>query len=192
MPFASGQPAQYLLAMPPPPTAGLDAKAADQSAEDRPGLVIVGIGNLLCGDDGLGVIAAEELQRRYRIPGEVPVLDGGTRGLALLPFLAGAKNVLLVDAVLEREGPGALVRLEGGDLAASVRRPLSGHGIGVSELVGALRLIEGPPHTLLLGLVPKRVGTGVGLSPEVRQGLPHLLEAIAAEAARLGFPLRQN
>jgi hydrogenase maturation protease len=74
-------------------------------SSDRPvPLLVLGLGNLLCGDDGLGAVAVHLLQRRYRVPDGVSVLDGGTLGLSLLPYLEEAHEAILVDAI-RGEGP---------------------------------------------------------------------------------------
>ena len=105
-------------------------------------LLVLGLGNVLCGDDGLGAVAVHLLERRYRAPDGVLVLDGGTLGLSLLPNLEQAREAILVDAIRTDGAPGSFVRLEGDDVAPAVAARLSVHQVGVLDLLEAARWRE--------------------------------------------------
>jgi hydrogenase maturation protease len=154
-------------------------------------LLILGLGNLLCGDDGLGVTAVHRLLDAYDAPEGVRILDGGTLGLSLLPYLEEAERAILVDAIRDDAAPGSFVRLTGDDVAPAVAVRLSVHQVGVVDLLDGARWLGQTPGTLiLLGLVPLSVELSVALSPPVEHNLPELVRRIAAESAALGFPLR--
>jgi len=154
-------------------------------------LLILGLGNPICGDDGVGVAAVAALRRRYDAPDDVRVVDGGTLGLMLMPFFEEATHVLLLDAIRDGERPpGSFVRLRGDEVAPAVRERLSVHQIGVSDLLDGLRLINAyPDHLELLGVVPATLDLGLGLSEPVKEALLPLVERTALTAAALGFPL---
>ena len=80
---------------------------------------MLGLGNILLMDEGLGVRAVERLAAAYDLPENVEILDGGTLGLDLLPRLDGVDALLLVDAVKAGGPPGTLVRLEGDAIQAA-------------------------------------------------------------------------
>jgi hydrogenase maturation protease len=150
-------------------------------------LLVLGLGNVLCGDDGLGAVAVHLLQRRYRAPDGVLVLDGGTLGLSLLPNLEQAREAILVDAIRTDGAPGSLVRLEGDDVAPAVAARLSVHQVGVLDLLDAARWLERYPSRLVLvGLVPQSLALGVGRTAAVEAALPGLVDRIVAEAGGLG------
>jgi hydrogenase maturation protease len=154
-------------------------------------LLVLGLGNVLLQDDGLGVAAVTRLLDRYARADGVHVLDGGTLGLSLLPYVDDAERVILVDAVRTGEAPGTFVRLTGGAVPPAVASRLSPHQIGVADLLdGARWLNRYPSCVVLLGLVPESIDLGVGLSPSVRDALPGLVEHIVDEARALGFPFR--
>lgn len=159
-------------------------------------LLVLGLGNVLCADDGLGVAAIELLSRRYRIPEDARVLDGGTLGLALLPHFRASDDVILVDAVRGAGPPGTLVRLEGTDVDSAVRTRLSCHQVGVADLLDALCLLQAcPRHLILLGLVPETLDLRLGRSARVEEQLPALVQWIVDEAGRLGYeflPVAEN
>ena len=150
-------------------------------------LLVLGLGNVLCADDGLGVAALARLARSYELGPDVRLADGGTLGLSLLGLFEDVDDVLLVDAILADAAPGSLVRLEGRDVEPAARERLSVHQVGVADLLDALRLIDGEPQRLsLIGLVPGRVELGLGCSPAVERALPGLVSALADEIRRRG------
>ena len=154
-------------------------------------LLVLGLGNLLCADDGLGVAAVHRLLERYEPPPGALVLDGGTLGLSLLPQVEDAERVILVDAIRGEAPPGSLVRLEGDEVAPAVAARLSVHQIGVADLLDGARWVDRyPPVLVLLGLVPGSLDLSVERSAPVESGLDGLVESVVAEAQCLGFEFR--
>lgn len=167
--------------------------AAEQRTATEPGagtLLVLGLGNVLCGDDGLGVAVVEELLRRYEPGPGLRILDGGTLGLALLAHIRDCEDLILVDAI-RAEGPvGSFVRLSGEEVAPAARERLSVHQIGVADLLDGLRLLDAYPRRLvLLGLVPETLELGLDPSPAVTAQLPFLTEQVVREVRSLGYRL---
>jgi hydrogenase maturation protease len=153
-------------------------------------LLVLGLGNLLLTDDGVGPAAIRELERLFVAPQGVEILDGGTLGLALLGELSQARAAILVDAISADAPAGSLVRLDGDDVAPATATRLSPHQIGVADLLGAAKLLgREPPRLVLLGLVPESIELGVGCSPKVAAGLDGLVARVADECRALGYPL---
>ena len=153
-------------------------------------LLILGLGNLLCTDDGLGAVAVASLMRHYHVPEDVVVLDGGTLGLALLPYFQQARTAIIVDAIRADRPAGSFVRLEGAEVAPAVLNRLSVHQIGVADLLDGARWLDRYPiRVILLGLVPETIELGVGCSRPVADALPGLVRRIVTEARALGFEL---
>jgi hydrogenase maturation protease len=154
-------------------------------------LLILGLGNVLYGDDGLGVVAVELLGQRYDIPEGVQVADGGTLGLSLLPLLQQSQQVLIVDAIRSPGlAPGSLVRLAGDEVEPAVRDRLSPHQVGVADLLDAARLRGGYPSVVtLIGLVPEVMEWSIARSKSVDGGIDRLLEAIVDEVQGLGYQM---
>ena len=163
---------------------------AHATAADPGGVLVLGLGNVLLGDDGIGAAAVDRLERDYEIPPEVRLVEGGTLGLSLLDEIAQARHVILVDAVATDAPPGTLVRLDGADVWDAVRDRLSAHQVGVADLLNAARLIgRYPASVMLLGLVPGLIGLGVGRTREVDAAIDALVSAVLREVQALGYPL---
>ncbi len=159
---------------------------------DSPVLVL-GLGNVLCSDDGAGVVAVERLRARYELPAGVTVFDGGTLGLSLLPYVRTAERLLLIDAVAAKLPPGALLLLEDDEVPAAVVERLSVHQVGVADLLMGARLLGSNPRRITLaGIVPQSLALGVGLSPAVERGIEDLVDLAAHTCGRFGFPLHQK
>ena len=161
------------------------------SSTSRPiRLLILGLGNVLCGDDGLGAAAVSRLRARYEIPDGVSVQDGGTLGLALLPYVEDSEKAILVDAIRTDDPPGSFVRLDGEEVGPAVANRLSVHQVGVADVLDAARWRGRLPDVLvLLGLVPQTLELGLRRSPRVEAHLPELVQRIVEEAHALGFEL---
>ncbi|HEU4731633.1 MAG TPA: HyaD/HybD family hydrogenase maturation endopeptidase [Kofleriaceae bacterium] len=160
---------------------------APSSETERIPILVLGLGNVLCGDDGAGVAAVHRLRQRYAIPERVRVVDGGTLGLDLLALIAASDRVILVDAVRADGPPGTQVRITGDDVAPTVYERLSVHQIGVADVLAGAALCERyPAEVVILGIVPATTDLLLGCTPPVAAGLDELVERIVAELARLG------
>jgi hydrogenase maturation protease len=157
--------------------------------DERIPVLVLGLGNVVCTDDGAGIAAIHRLEREYQLPEGVVALDGGTLGLSLLPLVDSADQVILVDAVGADAPPGTLVRIEGEEVAPAVYERLSPHQIGVADLLAGASLLDRyPERVLILGVVPRSIELGLGRSPEVEAALPELVARIVAELEALGRP----
>jgi len=147
-----------------------------------PGILVLGLGNILLQDEGVGVRALEHLTNRYRLPAEVQAVDGGVLGLDLLPYLEQADALLVMDAVETGQPPGSLVRLEGASIPAALALKMSVHQVGLQELLATSRLRGTlPSRVALWGIVPASMEWGLALSPAVAARLDDLVEAVVRE-----------
>jgi len=155
-------------------------------------VAVLGLGNVLQGDDALGPYLAETLSAKYEFAPGVTVLDAGTPGLDLTPFIAGLDALIVIDAVRASGAPGEFRSYRRAEL---LEKPppqrLSPHDPGLKECLLTLELIgQSPAEVLLVGAIAGRLDTSVGLSDAVRAGLPQVEAAVLAELARLGVPAR--
>jgi hydrogenase maturation protease len=142
-------------------------------------ITIFGIGNILLSDDGAGVHAVNLLRERFVFPDNVRVIDGGTKGLDLLPLLEGQDRVLIIDAANFKKEPGAIDTVEGEKIPALLSSKLSVHQIGLPDMLFAAKLMEiTPPEMCLIGIQPKSMETGTELSETVNSRMDALLEVV--------------
>jgi hydrogenase maturation protease len=136
---------------------------------------VLGLGNILRSDEGLGVWAIKRLVNDSRIADLVSLVDGGTLGLELLSYAAGVERLLAIDCIDLGLVPGTLIRLNGPDLQR-LPRGASVHELGLADLLGAMRLMDrAPRETVLMGVQPATLELGIRLSPRVAAGLERLL-----------------
>ena len=149
--------------------------------------LVLGIGNLIMTDDGVGVRVVQRIQREYRFPPEVKILDGGTLGLDLLPWLEGVEQLLMVDAVETGWEPGTVVRLVGEELPIALKTKLSPHQMGLQDLLAVAELQGFSPREMVLwGVQPAVLEMGMELSLPVAAQLDELVERVLAELAAWG------
>ncbi|GAB4222823.1 MAG: HyaD/HybD family hydrogenase maturation endopeptidase [Acidobacteriota bacterium] len=157
-------------------------------------VAVLGIGNVLAGDDGVGPAVVRTLVARHEFEPEIVIEDLGTPGLDLVPHLAGADRVVLVDAVRAGATPGSVRVIEQRELLAGGAGPRVGpHDPGLADALATLRFAGRAPRELVLvGIEPADVSTGVGLSETVRAALPEACKAVCARLRRWGIAVRRH
>ena len=151
--------------------------------------LVLGLGNILLADEGVGVRVIERLLGQYDFPEEVRVMDGGTLGLDLLPYLEDASRLLVVDAVQARKPAGALVRLAGDEIPVFLdASKVSPHQEGLEDLL-AVATLKGylPEEVVLWGAQIGSLGVSLELSPAVASQVDALVGKVLEELARWGI-----
>jgi hydrogenase maturation protease len=151
-------------------------------------VAVVGLGNVLMGDDGLGPTVARTIEAAYELPVGATVDDLGTPGLDLTPFLSGVDAVVIVDTVNATGSPGEVRTYDRAALLAHAPLPrVSPHDPGLKEALLTLEFAgTAPREVLLVGVIPARVDRGTELSDAVARAVPIAVERVLAELARLG------
>lgn len=152
--------------------------------------LVLGLGNTILRDEGLGVRAVDRLLERYVLPDTVEAVEGGTLGLHLLPYLEGVRSLLIVDAVRLDAPAGSVVRLEGDDIPRALAHKVSLHQVGLSELL-AVSGTQGalPERVVLWGMAPGAIEPGLDLTRPVATSLDVLVDCVAAELESWGVAL---
>ncbi len=151
---------------------------------------ILGVGNVLCTDDGLGPYAIKVLEAQFEFPENVEVIDLGTPGLDFTPYLADARMVIVLDTVKGEEAAGTLRLLRDGEIVAKPPPSrMSPHEPGLREALMATNFADSSPEEILLiGVVPESTGQGTKLTEAVRSAVPEVVDAVIVELERLGCP----
>ena len=143
--------------------------------------LILGLGNILLGDEGVGVRVAEQFISQP-LPDSVEVIDGGTAGYELLTFLEGREKVIIVDAIKTEDKPGSVYKVDLSILDEDSTMHLSLHQIGLKNIFKMASLMEIHPEVILVGIVPKDYQSyHIGLSKEVEKSIPLVIEAVVQE-----------
>lgn len=148
-------------------------------------IIVLGLGNILRGDEGVGVHALEALREGYRLPPNVVLVDGGTAGFRLLESIAGADRLLVLDAVDAGAKPGTLFQFTPDQLPpATVSASL--HEAGLPDLLAWLEATESRrPETVIIGVQAGSISPWkLDLSGPVRAALPQLIELALDQLAR--------
>lgn len=152
-----------------------------------PRIVVLGLGNMLMADDGVGLAALARLDDEWFVPRTVSLVDGGTWGMNLLPVIEHAERLLIFDAITVGEPPGTIIRLERGDIPRFLARKLSPHQIDLREVLALAELRDTLPEQIVaLGIQPARIEMSTTLSPEVEAQLDELVRRGADELSRWG------
>ncbi|MDJ0950885.1 MAG: HyaD/HybD family hydrogenase maturation endopeptidase [Alphaproteobacteria bacterium] len=152
--------------------------------------LVLGLGNILLSDEGVGVRVVEALAADYRVPDEVEIVDGGTSGMDLMETVAGCDCLIVTDAVNADALPGTVLRFADDAVRAFFQTRLSPHQLGLSDLLAALTLTdEAPRRVILIGVVPADLSLGTELSETVAEARDAAAEMVARELDTLGHEI---
>ena len=153
-------------------------------------VLVLGVGNLLMQDEGVGIHAVRRLRSRYHLPENIELIDGGTSGFDLLPLLEDADQLIIIDALRCDRAPGTVVLLKNEEVPAFFRTKLSPHQVGLADVLAMLSFKgTAPASVTLVGVVPSAMSLGMELSPVVSRSMDQLLATVIEELARSGVSL---
>lgn len=141
--------------------------------------LILGVGNILLGDEGVGVRIAQALEKRGEILPHFDIIDGGTCGMELLDEMAKREHIIIIDAVLANKKPGDIVVLHDEQVPVFFSRKISPHQLGICDVLSALKLTdEFPQHLCLIGIQPETFEPKIALSDTIQQAFPAIFETL--------------
>jgi hydrogenase maturation protease len=153
---------------------------------DKKPILVLGVGNLVLTDEGVGVHVARRMQE-MDLPSDVDVMDGATGGFDLLDDIEGRKKVIVVDTVNGGEAPGTIYRMTAEDIEETEKARLSLHEIDVTDLLKLADLFEiQKPEIVIIGIEPKDMDSAsMELSPEIEAKVPRLIELVMKEIGQI-------
>jgi len=147
--------------------------------EQNTQIVVLGLGNILLRDEGVGVRVIEELQRRYDFFPPVKMLDGGTAGFGLVTEIEGCNKLLVVDAVKAGNEPGTVYKFKSGDITVTIPQTLSVHDLGFFEALEQWKMLGINPEVIFFGIEPEDMNSwGFDLTPSIQNKLPKLVALV--------------
>ena len=138
---------------------------------------VVGIGNIIMQDEGFGVRCAEYLQKITDYPDFVQIIDGGTLGMDLMPYIAGTKKLLLIDAMNIDAPVGSFYSFTGDELNAYFKDKISVHDLGVNDMLAVLKLTDNPiEEVVVIGVKPEVVSMGLDMTEKIAEKVPEVAQ----------------
>jgi hydrogenase maturation protease len=151
-------------------------------------VVVLGIGNILLSDEGVGVRVIDRLGELYRLPPEVEIIDGGTCGMEMLEQLEDLDALIVVDCVRFGQPPATPVLLKGEDVPVFFKTKLSPHQVSLSDVLASLEFTNrAPKRTAIIGMQPASMDLGMDLTPAVAARVDELLGMALAELRSMGI-----
>ena len=147
-------------------------------------IMIIGIGNLILKDEGVGIHVVRELRNR-QLPPEIDVIDGGNAMMELLSILQEADNSIIIDALRAGGKPGTIYRFSPQDLMNATERPLSLHQVDLLDVLGIAKILDGNAHVVIIGIEPKEISWGMDLTPPVRHKVPNVIDVVLKEIEKI-------
>nr|WP_319490350.1 HyaD/HybD family hydrogenase maturation endopeptidase [uncultured Desulfobacter sp.] len=150
-------------------------------------ITVLGVGNILYTDDGVGIRVVEALEKGYEFSDNVDIIDGGVLGVNLLGVISNAGRLIVVDTVLNHGQPGDLHRLDHDQIPNRILAKNSLHQVDLIEALTLCNALDHVPETTIIGVEPKDIESlGEDLSPEVGVRLDDLVQNVLEEIIRLG------
>lgn len=138
-------------------------------------IVVLGVGNILLTDEGLGVHVVKELKENYNFTPEISLIDGGTMGMELLTYMRGMKRILLIDAINGGEAPGTVYEFPHRELEQYFTEHISVHEVGMQDILRIRAIQENPlEDAIVIGVEPESLEIGFEPSAAVQQALPEV------------------
>jgi len=151
-------------------------------------ITILGVGNILLSDEGVGVRVVEFLNAHYSFPDHVHLVDGGVLGMRLMGVISESDVLIVVDAVMNGNAPGMTCRLEAGQIPRRVLAKQSLHQIDLPEVLALCGALDHHPETIVIGVEPQDISTmGLELTPLIAASVGVLANMVLAELERLGI-----
>ena len=143
-------------------------------------VLVLGVGNILLGDEGIGVHVVRELEKE-KLPGNVELMDAGTALFSIVHLLKKRKKVIVIDAAKGGEEPGTIYRILSSQIENEHSKILSMHEMGLRECLVTLEQEGVFQDIVIIGVEPDLIDWGVQLSSRLQQKLPEIIRAVLSE-----------
>jgi len=151
-------------------------------------IAIIGVGNILLKDEGIGVKVVKVLENDYSFPPDIALIDGGTAGHHLTNIVADFDVIIVIDAVQGGERPGTIYRFNLDQIPFEINTHLSFHQVGVLEALNQVKLLGKEQKVIFIGIEPQDISPwGMELTPFVKDKIPALIEIIFSELEEHGI-----
>lgn len=150
--------------------------------------IIVGVGNILFKDEGIGVFAAEYIKQNYSFDGEIEIIDGGTLGFKLMGYFQEYDNVIILDTVSIEDKAGSIYRLPSDVLLGLGNYRKTAHEVEVVEMLEIVSMLESHANVTIIGIIPEDIeSVEIGLTDTMEQAFGAFVDSVIKETEGLGY-----
>jgi len=142
--------------------------------------IVIGIGNLILKDEGVGVHAVRKL-KAMELPEGVEVIDCGTDIMGILAVVQNFERIIVIDALKAGGEPGTIYRITPEEVMQDYKRSLSLHEVDFLDVLGMAKQLGGHGEVVIIGVEPKEISCSIDLTPEIEAKLPHIMDAVFSE-----------
>lgn len=156
-------------------------------------ILVLGLGNILMQDEGIGVRVIEQLLKEFEFPQEVEVLDGGTAGMSLYEHVVDREHLIVIDAVKTGRPAGTVVTLQGDEVPAFLQNRVSPHQLALSDILATLKIAgEKVPNVIVMGVEPLSLQVGLEMSDLVAGRIKLLVKRVVDHLRTMGFDIKSK
>jgi hydrogenase maturation protease len=156
-------------------------------------IVVIGLGNILLRDEGVGVRVIEALRQHYTFSPPITLVDGGTLGFALINEIEDCKTIIVVDAVKAGNEPGTIYRFTRNDINFVIPMAMSVHDIGFIEALDQWQMLGINPEVIFIGIEPEDMSSwGMELSDCIKTKTPRIIDLIILELKKLSINVKEK
>jgi len=151
-------------------------------------IIVLGIGNLLLSDEGVGIKVIQDLVNNYEFPKEVEIVDGGVGSFSLLPYIESAQKLLVIDAIFGEKPPGTIYKLKDEEIPFQIFEKISLHEISFADILNLAKLRGKYPESIvIIGIEPESLEIGLELSKAVKKNYENLLKEVLLQLEEWGI-----
>lgn len=150
--------------------------------------IVIGVGNVLFKDEGIGIYASEYIRQNYLLDDGVEVIDGGTLGFKLMTYFQDYKNVIILDTVSINDEAGSVFRLPSEELMGLGKYRKTAHEVEVLEMLEIVSVLDSHATVTIIGIVPEDIeSVGIGLTKKMEESFEFFVDTTIKEIESLGF-----
>jgi len=155
-------------------------------------VTVLGIGNLLMGDEGVGIHVIQTLEKSYTFSPSINLIDGGTTGFDLIPYFEDCEKMIIVDAIDFQKEPGYIGSLYNEEIHYRFNTKISLHHAGLADVLSVIKLHDIPsPDMMLIGVQPLHVKMGINLSDVIANKMEQILNTVTEKLEEWGIECKQ-
>lgn len=155
--------------------------------------IIIGVGNILFCDDGIGVIAAKYLEKNFEYEPELEIIDGGTLGLKLIEYFVEYDNVFIIDTISTDGEAGDIYKIPSQELLGGASYKKTAHEVEVVQMLETCELYDIEAHVTIFGIVPEDINkVQIGISETLKSKFGMLIETIISSVEELGIKVTKK